>query len=291
MIRIQLPGQTRLALMLGCLALAYCMPAAALPEYLQAAKTAYGFKAGGAVDSKACNLCHAGDTNKNSLNSFGKDLQAALKASADHRVTPALIRTLDSKDSDGDGWPNASEFAADTLPGDPASKPAGTPPGSVMPKDSTAAAAFNPFGLSSVLYPGHAQHPVLVHFPIALFIFSLFLDVMGLRLNNRALNSAAYLNLAAAAVTALASVVTGLLAWRFAFGGEPLGSDRWLLLHLVLGSVTAVLICALWAMRFRQLRRAVETAPGPLYVFLGVLTLALVSLTGHIGGVVSGIVK
>jgi uncharacterized membrane protein len=265
--------------------------ARALPAYLDAAKVAYSFKPGGSLDKKSCNLCHAGSTNRNSLNFYGKDLQAALESAANRNDIAALLHSIDAKDSDGDGWPNADELKDDTLPGDPASRPNGPPPGSLKPKEpATAAAESNPFSLQAVFYPAHAQHPIIIHFPIALFMFSLFMDLFGIMTGNRALNKAAYFNLVAAAVTGVISVITGLLAWRFAFGGEPLTSDRWLMFHLILGVVTTVLLCVLWAIRVKH-----PADPGRpisnLYIVLGILTVAVISLTGHLGGIVSGIVK
>ena len=96
------------------------------------------------------------------------------------------------------------------------------PPGRLKPKSSAMGGAeFNPFSLQALFYPTHAQHPVIVHFPIALFVFSLFLDLFGVRTGNRALNKAAYYNLVAAAATGMVSVITGLL-----HGGSPLAWSR-----------------------------------------------------------------
>lgn len=279
-------------LLLNCFFVLFLSGAAhALPAYLEAAKTTYNFKPGGTIDKKSCNLCHAGATNRNSLNAYGKDLQGAMKSASASSITPAVLHALDARDSDGDGWPNSDEFAEDTLPGDPASKPNGPPPGSLKPKASEMnGAESNPFSIQALFYPTHAQHPVIVHFPIALFIFSLFLDLFGIRTGNRSLNMAAYYNLVAAAVSGILAVITGLIAWRFAFGGEPLTSDRWLLFHLVLAVVTAVLMCVLWAIRARQPSDAVRPL-SRLYIILGVITFAVITLTGHFGGIVSGVVK
>ncbi len=284
-------GRRWLPLLIGFVCILCCRNAAALPEYLAAAKTAYNFKPGGVVDTKSCSLCHNGATNRNSLNLYGKEVQSALKSTSDQKITPAVLHLLDDKDSDGDGWSNAAEFHADTLPGDPASKPSGTPPAIGKPSAAIPGAnEVNPFSLQALFYPTHAQHPVIVHFPIALFIFSLFLDLLGLRTRNRALNTAAYYNLVAAAVTGVISVITGLLAWKFAFGLEPLSGDRWLLFHLVLGIMTTVLMCALWAIRVRTAEQS-DRPLSRLYIILAVLTLAVISLTGHFGGIVSGVVK
>jgi uncharacterized membrane protein len=279
------------AILITCAASCLALRVGALPAYLEAARSAYAFKPGGTIDAKGCNLCHAGATNRNSLNLYGKDVQTALQTAPGRTMTPAVLHTLDEKDSDGDGWPNAQEFAADTLPGDPTSKPAGPPPGTLKPSTPQAGgAAFNPFSVQEVFFPTHAQHPIIVHFPIALFVFSLFLDVLGIRTRNRALNAAAYYNLVAAAVTGVLAVITGLLAWRFAFGGEPLTSDRWLFFHLVLGVITTLLMLALWAIRAKQPINA-DQPLSRAYIILGALTLCVISVTGHFGGIVSGIVR
>lgn len=262
-----------------------------MPGYLEAAQKAYDIKPGGVIAAKGCNLCHSGQTNRNSLNLYGKDVQSVLKGSADRQMTPAVIHQLDDKDSDGDGWSNSAEFSHDTLPGDSASKPAGSPPASKTSNRSAAVISdSNPFGLQALLYPSHAQHPVIVHFPIALFIFSFFLDVFGARTGNRALNSAAYFNLVAAAVTGLLSVISGLLAWKFAFGLEPLSGDRWLMFHLILGITTSILMCALWAIRARM-PKTDDRPFSRVYILMAVITLAVITLTGHMGGIISGVIK
>ena len=73
----------------------------------------------------------------------------------------------------------------------------------------------NPFDLRAILLAKHAQHVVLIHFPIALFISGVVFDLLsrGKRLSKLA--SAAYLNLCVAAVTVIPTVVTGVLAWQF----------------------------------------------------------------------------
>jgi uncharacterized membrane protein len=71
---------------------------------------------------------------------------------------------------------------------------------------------MNPFDLKAALLARHAQHVVLIHFPIALFITSVAFDVTAFWKGSRTLATAAYYNLFAAAVSALPAVATGLLA-------------------------------------------------------------------------------
>jgi Zn-dependent protease with chaperone function len=58
------------------------------------------------------------------LNPFGADLRAAMTSAKTKKITPALMKLIGAKDSDKDKATNAAEIKADTLPGDPKSKPA-----------------------------------------------------------------------------------------------------------------------------------------------------------------------
>jgi len=63
------------------------------------------------------------------------------------------------------------------------------------------AAAPNPFDVKAALLAGHAQHPVTVHFPIALFIASAVFDVLAIWRKQPLLAVVAYFNLVGAAIT------------------------------------------------------------------------------------------
>jgi uncharacterized membrane protein len=101
----------------------------------------------------------------------------------------------------------------------------------------------------------------------------------------RALADTAYYNLLAAAISTLPVLATGILAWKFQLEGQKLKGI--LLLHLVLACVSSVMIWLVWWVHFRARRRA-EVLPGYRLAveFLGV---ALVGLTGHLGGFLSGV--
>ena len=74
----------------------------------------------------------------------------------------------------------------------------------------------NPFDIQSALLARHAQHVVLVHFPIGLFITGVVFDLLAFWTKRRGLADAAYYDLLGAAVSTLPVVVTGILAWQFA---------------------------------------------------------------------------
>jgi uncharacterized membrane protein len=144
------------------------------------------------------------------------------------------------------------------------------------------AKAFDP---STVLLAKHAQHIVLVHFPIALFITGVAFDWVARWTKRKALAEASYYNLLLAAASTLPVVVTGVLAWQFQLEGQRLKGI--LLLHLLLGWTSTVLICAVWWLHFRARRRG-AAVPGYLRM-IECVAVAAVGLTGHLGGFLSGV--
>ena len=72
----------------------------------------------------------------------------------------------------------------------------------------------NPFDLKAALLAGHAQHPVIIHFPIALFIASVVFEVMATLRKQPVLATVAYYNLLGAALTIPFAIGTGLGAWH-----------------------------------------------------------------------------
>jgi len=72
----------------------------------------------------------------------------------------------------------------------------------------------NPFDLKTVFLAKHAQHVVLIHFPIALFITAVVFDYIAQWRKNRTLAAAAYFNLLLAAISTVPVVASGLAAWQ-----------------------------------------------------------------------------
>ena len=145
---------------------------------------------------------------------------------------------------------------------------------------------MHPFDIKSVLLAKHAQHVVLIHFPIALFIVGAVFDFLAQWTGKKALAAAAYYNLLAAAVSTLPVFATGLLAWQFALEGERLKGV--LLIHLVLAFLTSGLLWLVAWLHYKAGRKPEQPLPGyrlPLE-FVGVM---LVGLTGHLGGFLSGV--
>ena len=145
---------------------------------------------------------------------------------------------------------------------------------------------MNPFDLKTALLAKHAQHVVMMHFPLALFMASLAFDLLALWRGNRALATAAYYNLTAAAVATLPAVATGLLAWQWQLGGARLKGN--LRLHLLLGLSSSAMIWLLYGWRARLQRKPGQRLT-PGYLAAQVIAAALVTLTGHLGGILSGV--
>src|SRR5450755_607358 len=99
---------------------------------------------------------------------------------------------------------------------------------------------INPFDIKTVALARHAQHVVLIHFPIALFIAAVAFDYLAQWRKNQALAAAAYYNLLLAALSTVPVVATGLAAWQWALEGQRLKGI--LLMHLVLGCSSSALI-------------------------------------------------
>ena len=145
---------------------------------------------------------------------------------------------------------------------------------------------INPFDVKTVLLARHAQHVVLIHFPIALFIAAVAFDYVAQRTKNRTLAAAAYFNLVLAAISTVPVVATGLAAWQWALEGQKLKGI--LLMHLVLGCVSSVLVWLVLLIHWRARRRNQESLPRYRLVIEAFAVLVIV-LTGHLGGFLSGV--
>ena len=145
---------------------------------------------------------------------------------------------------------------------------------------------LNPFDPRTILLAKHAQHVVLIHFPIALFITGVGLDLLSRGKRDSKLASAAYLNLSIAAATVLPTIVTGLLAWHFVLEGKRL--KGLLLWHVIAASIATVLVITSWWIHRRT--RKSEALLLPVFrVPIELLGVAVIALTAHLGGFLSGV--
>jgi uncharacterized membrane protein len=145
---------------------------------------------------------------------------------------------------------------------------------------------LHPFDIKTVLFAKHAQHVVLIHFPIALFTIGVLFDFLAHWTKRRQLDAAAYCNLFAAALTTIPVVITGIVAWQWELEGQKLKGI--LLMHLVMGCVSGVLICVVWLIHRRAQRRNGGILPA-YRLPIEAAAVAIVTVTGHLGGFLSGV--
>jgi uncharacterized membrane protein len=144
----------------------------------------------------------------------------------------------------------------------------------------------NPFDLKAALLARHAQHVVLIHFPIALLIAAVAFDYVAHWKRNDVLHAAAYFNLSLAAISTVPVMASGLAAWRWALEGQRLKGI--LLMHLILGCVSSALIWLLFLIHRRARQFPIHALPNyrlPIEAF----AVLIVAVTAHLGGFLSGV--
>jgi uncharacterized membrane protein len=144
----------------------------------------------------------------------------------------------------------------------------------------------NPFDPKTVLFAKHAQHVVLVHFPIGLFLAAVGLDFVGHWMKKPVLAVVARYDLLIAAVATLPVMITGLLAWQWQLNGHKLKGI--LLQHLALGVLSSCLIWLVWWIHFRATRKREGSLPG-YRLPIELAAIIVVAVTAHLGGFLSGV--
>jgi uncharacterized membrane protein len=144
---------------------------------------------------------------------------------------------------------------------------------------------LHPFDLRTILLAKHAQHVVLIHFPIALFVVGVGFDLVAQWTKNPFTAGAARYNLVAAAIATPPVIVTGVIAWLWALGAPRIQGI--LLLHVVLACLAGLLMIAIGWLHYRTkpFTRKLPTYRLPLELCAAVL----VAMTAHLGGILSGV--
>jgi len=119
---------------------------------------------------------------------------------------------------------------------------------------------LHPFDIKAALLAKHAQHVVLIHFPIALFIVGVAFDFAAQWTKRQILAAAAYCNLLAAAVVTVPVLITGILAWQWQLEGQRLKGI--LLMHLILGCASSLLVWIVFLIHLRAWRSHGGVLPG-----------------------------
>jgi FlaG/FlaF family flagellin (archaellin) len=95
----------------------------AKPQYLKVFMATYTISSTSTLGKAQCAVCHPSKTKTDTLNPYGKDIQAVMQAQKTKVLTKDILQRFQNLDSDKDGFTNITEIKADTLPGDPRSHP------------------------------------------------------------------------------------------------------------------------------------------------------------------------
>jgi uncharacterized membrane protein len=248
----------RLLLVLGLAAAAGVSQAR--PQFLTVFKSVYNPDPNSALGKAGCAICHAGPPKRNV---YGKALKVLVDESPNGQLTSDMLKQVENVDSDGDGFTNGDEIRQGFLPGDPASHPG---PGGKM--------AAPPAATGSSIIPSNGFHPVFIHFPIALFLFGIFLEFTGIRKKNPALGMGAVWNLHGALASLAIVAPTGIAAWLV--GGHKL--EGAMLYHLCCAIGSLILMSASLIAR----KRVGNESKG--YWALLLLAAVVIGFTGYFGG-------
>lgn len=145
------------------------------------------------------------------------------------------------------------------------------------PASADDAATAGGTGLGSAILrvlPEHAFHPVVIHFPIALFVFGAFLDVLGWCRKQPRIRDAGFWNMFAGAASTFVVIPTGVAIFYksdYTWHGP-------VLIHFWLALVATVSMAATVVYRRRGAHES------RVYFALLVFATLAVSAAGHFGG-------
>jgi len=125
---------------------------------------------------------------------------------------------------------------------------------------------------------GHPVHPMLIVFPLGLFVMAVIFDLVWLSTDNTVFAQVAYWDIAAGLVGALLAAGTGLLDWTAIPAGTR--AKRIGLLHGAANAVVAVLFLLVWLVRMDNTDQAIG---GGLFA-VEVVAIAVSAVAGWLGG-------
>ena len=128
-------------------------------------------------------------------------------------------------------------------------------------------------------------HPLLVHFPIALFSTGLLFDILSRLLNNEELDHAGFWTMFMALVSSPFAIITGIIAF--------LAEDSFLQLpqfyHGILALISTMFLLVLFWVRIKfQLDLRFSSLKRNLYLFFHILAVGILFYGAHLGALRAG---
>lgn len=237
------------------------------PEFLDVITKKYSISDTSKLGEKTCGICHISDEDY-AFNPYGKQVAQYLTEHNLKALDDNILVAVAGLDADGDGKTNDDELKAGTDPGK-SDQPGGsgtvtTPPAPPAPKP---------------LVPKNGFHPAIVHFPIALLIAGLFLDLMGLVFKRPNLLVAGWYNLVLGALSSFGAVASGFLAMYMI----KLPYKGLIFTHLKLALLVTVLMWVMVALRVHR-HEKMKIGIRVVYYGLALAAFLIISYTGHLGG-------
>jgi uncharacterized membrane protein len=228
-----------------------------------------------ALTQRSCGNCHISPTSQR--NAYGLEIEQAMTSTGASDLTPAILHRVETMDAAGDGVTNLQRIQQGLPPaGAPGAKPAAKS-APATPKLVVAGHEINPSDWQWI--PKNGMHPAIVHFPIALFISGLFLDLLGLVRKNKTFLYAGWYNLILAAISALAACATGyaaILLQQIPVGGL-------IKTHLSLAIAATIVMWVMVALRVHK-HENIGIQARVVYYVLAALNFCIISYAGHLGG-------
>ena len=145
---------------------------------------------------------------------------------------------------------------------------------------------MHPFNLREALLAKHAQHVVLIHFPIALCIAGVTFDFVAYFTKRSALprpptTTSSWPRSATVPGRCDRSTCLAIPARRATTEGNTVAT-------LAAGVTSSAMICVIWYVHFRS-RRAPEQKLPRYCLAIELVAMGLIALTAHLGGYLSGV--
>ena len=129
-------------------------------------------------------------------------------------------------------------------------------------------------------YSLETVHPLLVHFPIALFSTGLFFDILAKLLNNEELDHAGFWTMLMALISSPFTIIAGI----FAFMEEGSWLDLYQFQHGILAFISTLLLLVLfWARIKFQLDFRYSSLKRKIYLSLHILAVGILFYGAHLG--------